>query len=506
MASRKRLLCLATLIGLTFPRLENAESHTTNWRVWNTADGMRESYISQLTRTPSGKIIARHGDVSTMTVIDGLHLSKVPDPKSLGLVYENDGGEFYTFGPSGMLVYSNSRWREYPLPDLWGKANFGIFRTFRWFEYPMAPERDVHVDAVPASGDRAIILASRRLVEWSRSTGAVRQLLTERSAGIGEFLKISPGYSRTFFITGSEGLGILNEDGAWTKVQGAAGYSHFWFPSFLQSGEILVSARTNSGSHALLIHSSGGWREIYRGGQNVRGWEASGRIWIIDDARLFVYENGLVLPVRLPPEISGKLIDAVSDGRNFWLGTTQGLARYTPSLWQTPREARPIADIVNAIAQDREGRLWFASGRNLLTLDHGRWSRIAMPPEAQQGTGKTGAVCPLDDGTILISPMSMKFLLKLNPKTGSMVRIVHPGGREIIWVERRDGRSIWVETMRPGDESSRLEIYDGAFHPVPGGEVLPTTDLRAILQVKDGSIWAGGTGALVRIVNGKMQR
>ena len=498
--------CLIALATLANPDLARSESHPTNWRVWNTGDGMLESYISQVMLTPSGRILARHGDVSSLTVIDGLHTSRIPDTHSLGLIYENGRGELYTFGPSGMLIYSGSQWTSYSVPEISAFSRFGMFEHFRWFEYPMSPDRDARIDAVPASGDHALILTSTRLIEWSRSTGASRTALIERTAGIGRFLKISPAPPGAFLVTGTAGLGVLREDGSWKRVETAPAFSHFWFPSLLQSGDILVSARANSSSQSLLIRSAEGWKEIYRGGLNVRGWEASGRIWIMDDSRLLVFENGTLQPVILPPDVSGKLMDAASDGQNFWLATTQGLARYTPSLWQTPPDTPPVSNIVNAIAQDREGRVWFATGRNLLSFFKGRWERRTLPKEDVQGTGKTGAISPLDDGSIVLTTASTSHLLRLSLHSTRMERIVHPEHRRIVWADRRDGRSVWVESMVAGESTSRLEIFDGAFHTVPGGEALPITDMRAVLQAKDGSIWVGGTSGLVRIAAGHVLR
>ena len=506
MVPRLLALCLVALATLANPDLARSESHPTNWRVWNTQDGMLESFISQVMVTPSGKILARHGDVSNLTVIDGLHTTRIPDTHSLGLIYENERGELYTFGPSGMLIYSGSQWTSYPVPEISSFSRFGMFEHFRWFEYPMSPDRAARIDAVPASGGRAVILTPTHLIEWSRATGGVRTILIERTAGIGRFLKISPGPPRTFLVTGTAGLGVLGEDGSWKRIETAPRFSHFWFPALLQSGEILVSARANSASQSLLIRSAQGWKEIYRGGLNVRGWEAAGRIWIMDDSRLLAFENGSIQPVNLPPDVSGKLMDAASDGQNFWLATTQGLARYTPSLWQTPPDAPPVSDIVNAIAQDRQGRLWFATGRNLISFFKGHWEQRILPAADVQGTGKTGAISPLDDGSIVLTTASTNHLLRIHPGSRRIEKIVHPEHRGIVWMDRRDGRSVWVESMVAGESTSRLEIFDGSFHTVPGGEALPITDMRAVLQTKDGSIWAGGTSGLIRIVDGRILR
>src|ERR1700722_18376148 len=103
-ALRVATLLLIPLIAA--PLSAGSQDEASNLRVWNTGDGMSESFISQVSRMPSGRILVRHGDVSSINVLDGFRLSDVPDVKSQGKIDADAAGKLYTFDRSGALVFS----------------------------------------------------------------------------------------------------------------------------------------------------------------------------------------------------------------------------------------------------------------------------------------------------------------------------------------------------------------------------------------------------------------
>src|SRR5271157_1800864 len=56
-----------------------------------------------------------------------------------------------------------------------------------------------------------------------------------------------------------------------------------------------------------------------------------------------------------------------------WVGTTQGVARLAPSLWQTPPEVAHIRSAVQGTYEDPDGTLWFLSGTGLSRLRGEEW-------------------------------------------------------------------------------------------------------------------------------------
>ena len=48
------------------------------WRYWTAADGLPETFTGALTATPDGRIWARHGAVSWMSLLDGYSVTLIP--------------------------------------------------------------------------------------------------------------------------------------------------------------------------------------------------------------------------------------------------------------------------------------------------------------------------------------------------------------------------------------------------------------------------------------------
>ena len=483
-------------------------NESVNWRVWNTADGMLEGFVSQVSRTPAGRVIVRHGDVSNLDILDGFTLSKLPDTASLGTINANIAGNLYTFDRSGVAVFSGGKWNHYPVPEVAGFAGFGAFEHLHWFEYPFSTDLHPRISAIPSKGGSMLFALASGVVEWS-GVGSQRQVLrTSAASAIGDFIQISPAGKGSYFVSGVHGLAMFTPaDSTWTELpQSPPGFTRFVFPSRTKNG-ILVTATGSDGRKRLLSFVNGEWKMIYAGGQQLRGWESgAGQVWALERDRLMSIGNGDARRVDLDPVISGQFNDVVPDGNAFWLATSQGLARYAPPIWQLPGDAPEIRGTVNAISQDKQGTLWFTSGALLYSYSGRRWRTYRLPSGAAQDTGKTNSVCPMDNGHLLLLTNKATHLLEMNVATGSFLTISHPEGRQIGLIERRDGKSIWVQTVERGQSTSRIQIYDGnKFLDVPGAEAIPTTDVRAVLYASDGVLWVGGTGNLVRIVHGHME-
>jgi diguanylate cyclase (GGDEF)-like protein len=484
------------------------QNESANLRVWNTGDGMSEGYISQVSRTSRGKIVVRHGDVSAINVLDGFHLTSVPDVPSLGRIDADEGENLYTFDKTGVLAYSAGSWKSYRVPEVAGSARLGLFEHFRWFEYPFKTDTHFRVTATPFTAGKILFSLAGSLLEWSQRDGRTRVLRTAAESSVGDFIQISAAGAGSFFVSGVRGLAILTPaTSTWSELpRTPAGLSRFTFPSRTKSHGILVTANSQDGRRKLLSFQDGAWKILYTGSRaNLRGWEAGGRVWVMDANQLVSIRNGERVRINLHPVISGQLMDVTTEGDTFWLATAQGLARYTPPLWQLPEGGPDLDATVNAIAQDRQGTLWFASGALLISRSGEQWRTYKLPGEEVQEEGRTGALCPLDDGRILLATNEATHLLDLDPVSARFRAIRHPEGRHIGWIDRRDGNSIWVETMLPGESTSRIEIYEGhRFRPLPGAEAIPITDVRAVLQARNGVVWVGGTGRLVRIVKGRL--
>lgn len=168
----------------------------------------------------------------------------------------------------------------------------------------------------------------------------------------------------------------------------------------------------------------------------------------------------------LPHDQTWTLAEAPSG--EIWVGTDAGVARLRvppagpfspagPFTLASPVEAFPIENTlphpaVRALAFDAAGGLWVGTGGGLARFDGERWNSIRFPdPEGRTGPNK--------------------------------VRCLHRGAT---------GR-VWASTQEAVYELGPAGLTDPPA-PFPLAGHLPKTDVRAILEGPDGTLWLGTAG------------
>jgi hypothetical protein len=191
------------------------------------------------------------------------------------------------------------------------------------------------------------------VIEWSARDGHSRILRQSAHSSIGDFIQVSAAGPDSSFVSGVHGLAVFRpETSGWSELPGApAGYTRFTFPSNTQAHGIIAIANGPGGRKRLLTFTNGGWQVLYTGGKKLRGWETDKRLWAMEPDRLISIGNGGSRHVNMHPVVSGQLNDVVPDGDAFWLATTQGLARYTPPLWELPEGAPDLDATVNTMEE-----------------------------------------------------------------------------------------------------------------------------------------------------------
>jgi len=76
----------------------------------------------------------------------------------------------------------------------------------------------------------------------------------------------------------------------------------------------------------------------------------------------------------------------------FWVAGSQGVARLTAPLCQTPSAASDLEKTVYAITEDREGSVWFAYDDLLVRLQGLSSKRFLLPKDILLPGGRTGGV------------------------------------------------------------------------------------------------------------------
>jgi diguanylate cyclase (GGDEF)-like protein len=278
-----------------------------------------------------------------------------------------------------------------------------------------------------------------------------------------------------------------------------------------RDGEAFVVALRQDGKRSLLRFADGKWERVFDGsGAQLRGWRGPDEdIWVQNGRQVLQLGGVPLRDLGGGRDITGLTTGVVSqaDG-GFWLSTTEGAARYTPSLWRMPSElAGPAgADtLVSAIQEDAKGRIWFLNGPDLIVNDHDKWDRFRLP------TGPAAAllmekIVVLENGDLVMRAGSLADIVVFNPASREFRLVRHPDGKSIGWIEKRRGSAIWVQVLEKDAVHWNLEVFDGS-HFASGGnpQMSDQADLKAILETRNGDIWLGSHGALERIRAGKLQ-
>ena len=475
----------------------------SSWRFWTKEDGLAESWTFDLSRDGNGRVVVKHGDVATESVLDGYRVTTIPARHAFGHFLGSGKGELWSFDADGILIYDDSGWHKYPIPEIAAFAKTSPMHQVPWFEYFISSYwtglQKERMDVLPAGGDTGIILFPDRLLEWNRVTGSKRIIRIAARTRLGRFTDAQRSPEGGFWIAGDKGIAHLNRSGdkfEWTELPVPPKYSDLQNTVAGRGEEIFLGARRSDGKRAVILHANGAWKEIFaHGSEAVKGWRGpDGTIWIQDGDHVAELGNAR-RGVGSASIVDGSVTSVLNEpDNNFWISTGEGIARYSPPLWRTPDGAAWLDGVVKSIAADSNGRTWFLSEKFLLLNDHGQWRRFPLPPGRPDPLLLDNIVA-LANGQLLLRTQSNMILFDL---TSEKFHPIHPplGKRTGAIAERRAG-GIWVQVFDNDGQHWRLEAFDGTRF-VGGGpdQVFAQTDMRVILETANGDIWTGSTGAL----------
>jgi len=284
---------------------------------------------------------------------------------------------------------------------------------------------------------------------------------------------------------------------------------HFDFPEPGVRGELFAQGISRrDGRRTIVRWAQDTLEEVYTSvDESLRGWRGpDGLVWIVEGTSMYRLVGGKRRKVDRPGALSGNIFDVFPEGaRTFWIATSEGVARFTPTLWQSPPGLENLDATIHAVAEDSGGRLWFAATRWLLELDGTVWSHHPLPPGLQTHTVYTSSVIPLADGRILVKAVHTDrsdATLVFDPSTGRFSELVHPGGRRISLIYPRPAGGVWLGTEVPDNPGFHLEIYDGVRFQTRAeiGSGWRGANLRCVVERGNGDLWLGGTagGAVYR--------
>jgi diguanylate cyclase (GGDEF)-like protein len=403
-------------------------------------------------------------------------------------------------------VHDASGWQKYPDREIAEFAKSSQMHLVPWFLYSIprfrTAQRTERMDVLPGGAETGIILFPDRLVEWNRVTGGKRIVRIAAQTGLRRFGDGQSSADGGYWISGTNGLAHLRRAGGnfeWTELPVPETYSDFESPVESKEGEVFFSAARPDGKRAVIRFASGQWTELFVGeSQALKGWRASdGTVWIQDRERVAELDREGRRDETAPQAVSGA-VTAVLNERddNFWVGTAEGIARYSPPLWRTPAGAAWADGAVKSFAGDANGRMWFLNGKFLVLDDHDQWSRFPLPV-GQRETLLSDNILILENGELAMRADSRADLLIFNPGSKEFRFARHPQGKRTGVLGRRRAGGIWVQVFESDGVHWRIEPFDGGRF-VGGGpdQLFAQSDMRVIFEGRNGDIWTGSTGAL----------
>jgi signal transduction histidine kinase len=507
----ERWLWLAVLWFLV-PAGISAE-RPSNWRIFRAGDGLRDSHATAVTLSPRGNVWVKHGDVDEISVLDGYGVSTFPSPGTNSYrVYESQSRQLWSLYDEGVMLYDGKKWIAHPIPEIRAEIQDDPLRRVR------------QIPLVPGSRFNVYFLLSRRLMQFNSSTETVTLIKHVDSTGLGRFNEMVEARDGGLWITGTRGLGKLDGpirnlsgDKAWHEdlISERLQVENLQRPFESDAGRLVMAASdTQVADRRVVLQFDGAqWSKRYAATENVRqawpGWDRT--LWAYNTFNtLLRFEDSPEAPPTRERISVEKYKDVAFEANgDFWLATTEGLIRYAPFAWRTPREMEGVNSLVHAMLEDAVGNLWFASTEGLVALRGNKSTLIRWPEGFEADFQTTDQLFQLPDGRIAIGAQNRPLIY--NPETGAFTPVVHPSGRRVKLIGQGKSGKLSVQTSK-GEFTEAgayfLEQFNGeSFTPVI--ESQPDWNLGGELfflhVAQNDDVWVGGTRGLALVRNEQLQ-
>jgi signal transduction histidine kinase/CheY-like chemotaxis protein len=515
------------VFGLLLAASPLAAQQPPHWRFFTSSDGLRESWVVDVTAGSNGRWWITHGNVDSLSVFDGYTIRQLPSPGAAATVREGPTGQIWSLLPrptapdvyDGLQLFENGRWVAYPMRDLPPRA----VTMRRWHFLPWAP-------------DRVLVLTPDALLEFDRASRSQSILIRAQATGLRRFTELTPAADGGVWVGGEGAIGRL---GPRDRVMGRGAQpptlTEFRAPAPLAAAVVFqmhdagpdavyASMRT-SDTRAVLHVLRGIWREVARlppgSDERIESWGGrAGEVWTARSAvRSFQLEVARgaapVVEVERTSPLSGRLnaVRPNSQGA-FWLATSLGLARHAPAAWRTPSELSEVMGHIATVFESRRGEMYALHERALLRRADGAWTIVPLPPGLRPDVSFTDNLAELPDGRILLGAYEAQgdqlafdglSLPTFHPRDGRFGTLRHPEGRRLQLVAAGTSGRTWVITGS-GDDI-RLEIFDGrTFTPVFTAGRRWLSRPRSLTENRNGELVIVGDGTGVgRWRNGKYE-
>ncbi|MBI1841551.1 MAG: hypothetical protein HYR88_11960 [Verrucomicrobia bacterium] len=472
---------------------------------WKVEQGLPQNHITALYQTTDGYLWA--GTVFGLTRYDGARFT-VFDKSTLPLMQETDDHvlgiaedsehTLWVCTKTGLLRYGDHTWRAYATggPVLKEGQPTGVARSAKggvWvgvqgllLRFDSSGLREQYTPPFPKVRSIRMVLEDRlgrvwmadryRMMRWDPSTGESK-LIHDAKGGWVRFIR-EDADRRICFGGEFGGYRVMEDD----KPQMIAGLA-------IVDG----SRQTN------VVYDA-----VFDGGN---------KLWIAENGRLVRTEEqptpstpGRRLGHHDHPGLRSVSVLLRDAEANLWAGSDyDGLAFVQERRFSTLQVSTNWSDNnIWAVCEDAQGAVWIGTSHDLFRWHENRMTRFLNPREAKH-SGQIFSLFPTPGGPLYVGYAGLG-VLRLNEDRWERVYPVK--GPETVAKELnvrsvcRDSQGVLWFGMLDG-----LHRLTGAEHSlISTNEGLPGTDVRVILEHRDGALWVGTYAAgLARIKNGEIR-
>ena len=519
---KKRFLLFLTLL-LTSLFDQSWAVEISDFRTWNTQDGLEENYSIDLSTGPDGKVWVRHGYVPNITSFDGQEFTTIPVPGKTTPVSLKERELFEI--------------REHPSGIIWGSRADAIYQNKNetWQRYALPSDIGDSYTYGPIDERRVLILLPDRLLEFDIESNTSRVVKIASDTALKKFNDLTFDREKGYWITGERGIAKAtftpeNPDATryhWEEFTEALNvnneseinFNDYKSPVVGTNGEVYAVALLTSSDETFLLKCDGSTLEvIYNEAAISVGWiDSDGGMWIVVYEILYYFSERLTRNdwrayyIEIPLLGSVKDIETTKDGV-FWIATDQGLVSYMPPLWRTPAGIETNFLRAQSMYETSDGTLWVSSRTELEAFSKGRWRSYKLPDGYEIPPEVTANISLLPDGRLAFSVVSdpettafKQHLMIFDPTSGIFeLKKASRGKRFLGITQLSDGPNI---VPLGSAERFSLNTFDGeAFHTILEESDWGIGELRSPFIARNGNIWLGGMDGLGVYSDGEYKR
>lgn len=466
------------------------------WRYWSSEDGMTEPFTSGVYSTSDGKVLVRHK--ISYDILDGYTVLPMVKPMEDRMVRDSPDGQLWSTHTNGFQRFINGEW------ILERIDNFNLIQSI----YHYFPK------FIPLNRNNILYVYPDRNMQFNASTKSNSEVKYATDTKIGQFKYFSPSNDGDIWVTAYNGLGKLssqfkndNYEFAWIEypIPSDAPYQDIVSIKEFENGDLFVTAKPSFGQFLTKIHFDlKNWRLLYSEiDRHVWGWNG------IDDSFWIERYNDIGLQlVRVLPDrelvleqnrfISGIFnFGSVEDDGVFWCGTEGGLARHSPGTWRTPTSLIGINEKVQAITEDVNGGMWFATNKKVHRYHNN--SVLSSAKSINIFLDHTPYLFPKPDGNIFLNERERWFtvydenvkavrqITNLSQSIGGVLQYIFPLPNNQYLVSFANNKQVLIYKFN----SKQLHLINTIDHPRES-----TNEHFIMFQTEDEKIWFGRSNGL----------